>query len=78
MNVAPNYPCNRVNKHQLFVFQLFLPITAGSDLMQLEKNADNHYSLQSVIISLYYWSLFSLRTDSVQLMRLEKSLFYYN
>lgn len=48
MNIAPNYPRNQLNKCQLFAFQLFLPITAGSDLMQLENNTDNHYSLQSV------------------------------
>lgn len=73
MNVAPNYPCNRLNKCQLFVFQLFLPITAGSDLMQLEDNTDNHYSLQSVkIISLHYCGLLSLRTDHVLPMTLKK------
>lgn len=37
MNVAPHFPCNRFNKCQLFVFQFFLPITAGSNLMQLEN-----------------------------------------
>lgn len=51
VNVAPNFPCNRFNNCQLFMFQLFLPITAGSDLMQLENKL-------TIIIACKVWKKF--------------------